>query len=163
MTESPPNVLVIGIGNPDRGDDGIGPLVARTLDGTSGIEVALRSSDGLALLDDWAGRDAVICVDAAAPMGSPGRLHRVDLGAGELPPEPPPVSSHAFGLAEAAALGRTLGAMPRVLIAFAVEGTGFGRGAAIAPAVMAAVPEACRRIAEEAERLRGGWGSDAGG
>ena len=59
--------LILGIGNPDRGDDGIGPLVARRLIGRvpAGIAVMERTGDALALIEDWAGRDMVVLVDAA--------------------------------------------------------------------------------------------------
>ena len=53
-------LLVIGIGNPDCGDDAIGPLVARLLVGHVPPEVAIveRAGDMLGLIDDWSGRDA---------------------------------------------------------------------------------------------------------
>ena len=52
-------LLVIGIGNPDCGDDAIGPLVARLLAGHVPPEVAIieRAGDMLGLIEDWTGRD----------------------------------------------------------------------------------------------------------
>lgn len=49
------NVLLVGIGNPDRGDDGVGPLVARQLLGRVPPNVAIieRTGDALALIEDW--------------------------------------------------------------------------------------------------------------
>ena len=73
--------LVIGIGNPDRGDDAVGSLVVRRLGGRvpSSVFLIERNGDALALIDDWAGSDAVVLVDAAAPRGSPGRIYRAAL------------------------------------------------------------------------------------
>ena len=67
-------ILVACIGNPDRGDDGIGPLVAAKLEGQLPGDAALivRRGDMLALAEDFAGCGALVCVDAAAPMSSPG-------------------------------------------------------------------------------------------
>ncbi|MCA9797847.1 MAG: hydrogenase maturation protease, partial [Candidatus Eremiobacteraeota bacterium] len=69
-------VMVFGLGNPDRGDDGIGPLVADALRGKlpPGVEVHTRTGNLLTLVEDWEDADAVVCIDAAAPMGAPGRI-----------------------------------------------------------------------------------------
>ena len=95
MSDVPRKVLVACLGNPDRGDDGLGAAVARALAGRlpDGVGLAVRSGDMLGLIDDWAGFDAVVCVDAAAPMdaslGTPGRIHRVDLARDDLQPSAP--------------------------------------------------------------------------
>ena len=59
-------VMLLGIGNDLRGDDGAGPLVARALEGRVGWEV--RAVHGLTpeLADDVAGCDVVLFVDADA-------------------------------------------------------------------------------------------------
>ena len=145
-------MLVIAIGNPDRGDDGIGALVATKLAGRlpAGVALVERRGDMLGLLDDWSRCDAVICVDAAAPMAEPGRVHRFD---GVLPHDLSPPSSHAFGLAEALALSRALDSAPPVVIIYAVEGQSFETGAPMTPAVAAAADEVADRIAAEVDRL----------
>lgn len=147
-------VLVIGIGNPDRGDDGIGPLVVRQLAGAVPPDVAIieRTGDALALIDDWAGHDTVILVDAAA--GSmPGRIHRIDLLEDELPNDLSLASTHAFGVADAVGLARTLGLLPRRLIAYAIEGGSFDPGAPVSPKVAASRNETVRLVANELCRL----------
>ncbi len=145
-------VLVACLGNPDRGDDGIGPLVAREVTGRlpGGAALLVRSSDMAALVEDFAGFDALICVDAAAPMGMPGRIHRIDVSSGELPRGLLSTSSHGFGLAEAIALAQTLGRAPEEIIVYAIEGECFGVGAPVTPEVAAAASEAAARIFEEA-------------
>jgi len=91
-------VLVIGLGNPDRGDDGIGALVAQHLAGSlpRDVPVMVRRGEALSLIDDWNGFDAVLCIDAAAPLGVPGRIHRLDLGSSALPQHLTFTSSHAL-------------------------------------------------------------------
>ena len=61
--------LVVGIGNPLRGDDGVGPAVAALLRARAhpGVQVAEVHADPIALLDLWAGRRRVVLVDACAP------------------------------------------------------------------------------------------------
>ena len=58
--------------------------------------IITRYGDILSLIDDWAGFDAAVCIDAAAPMGAPGRIHRIDPAYGELPLDLSLTSSHAI-------------------------------------------------------------------
>lgn len=153
---APRKILVAAIGNPDRGDDGVGMLVADSLTGRLPPDVALvtRRGDIFGLIEDWAGFDALICADAAAPAGAPGRIHRIDAATGTLPVDLSFQSSHAFGLAEAIALGRVLQSLPETVIVYAVEGAGFDSGAPVTPAVAAAAAAAATCILKEIARLR---------
>ena len=149
-------VLVVGLGNPDRGDDGVGAIVVRRLAGRlpSDVAIVVRSGDMLSLIEDWASFDALVCVDAAAPMGVPGRIHRIDLATDELPQDISSTSSHAFGIADAVALARALQLAPRDIVVYAVEGCCFNGGASVAPKVVAAAGEVADRIVAEVSRLR---------
>jgi len=156
MTKAPRRLLVVCVGNPDRGDDGLGPLVAKALTGALPADVRLACANGdvLGLIPEWSDVDGMICVDAAALLTTPGRIHRFDLATTELPVDMAPPSSHALGLAEAIALARALEQAPRQIIVYAVEGAEFGGGAAMTRAVAAAVDEVAGRIVAEVERLR---------
>src|SRR3974390_844961 len=127
------NVLVVGVGNPDRGDDAVGPLVVRRLAGRvpPGVTLVERNGDVLALIDDWAGRDAVVLVDASAPGSMPGQVRRMKLAGDELPTDLAQASTHAFGVAEAVGLARALGMMPARVVVYAVEGENFAAGAPV--------------------------------
>ena len=157
MTEpaAPRKILVACIGNPDRGDDGIGPLVAAKLEGQLPGHAALivRRGDMLALAEDFAGCGALVCVDAAAPMTSPGQIHRIDLTTEELPRELLSASTHGFGLADAIELARALGRAPEIIVIYAVEGACFDAGAALTHAVAAAADKTARLVAAEVDRL----------
>ena len=149
-------VLVVGLGNPDRGDDAVGAIVAQKLAGQLPADVALlvRSSDMLSLIDDWAGFDALVCVDAAAPMGVPGRFHRINLMTDELPPNVSFTSCHAFSLIDAIRLARTLDRAPQDIVVYAVEGCCFDGGAPVTAAVAAAASEVARHVIGEVGHLR---------
>ena len=148
-------ILVACIGNPDRGDDGIGPLVAAKLEGQLPGQAALivRRGDMLALAEDFADCGALVCVDAAAPMTSPGQIHRIDLTTEELPRELLSASTHGFGLADAIELARALGRAPEIIVIYAVEGASFDAGAALTHEVAAAADETARLVAAEVGRL----------
>ena len=83
----------------------------------------------------------------------PGRIHRLDLAAGPLPGEVARSSTHAFGVAEAVELARSLGRLPRCLVAYLVEGENFAVGAPLSPVVAKAVDEVVERIVVELSRI----------
>lgn len=143
-----PRVLVTGFGNPDRGDDAVGVIVAQSLSGKLPADVpsVARRADLVGSITEWARFDALVCVDAAAPMGMPGRVHRLDLCGKTLPTEISLTSSHTLSLGEAIELARALGLAPRRIIVYAIEGCCFEPGAALTPAVAAVVPAVAERI-----------------
>jgi hydrogenase maturation protease len=149
--------LVIGIGNLDRGDDGLGPTVARRLSGRVPLDVSVleRCGDALALLEEWEGFASVIVVDAVAPMTEPGRVHRLDLAKNPLPVAFAPPSTHAFGLAETVELARSLGRLPAFFAGYLVEGEQFEAGAPLSPMVAKAVGEVVERIILELSAMLG--------
>ena len=146
-----PLVLVVAIGNPDRGDDGFGPAVAQRLRGRvpPTVRILERSGDALALIEDWNSSPPVIIVDAMTPITKPGRVHRLDLTHSPLPVGCSPRSSHAFGVAETVELARSLGRLPQYLAAYLVEGEQFATGAPLSLAVAEAVGDVAERIASE--------------
>jgi len=148
-------ILIAAIGNPDRGDDGVGILVASRLADRLPPDVTLimRSGNLLSLIEEWAGFHAVICVDAAAAIGVPGRIHRIDAADGTLAVDLSFQSSHAFGLAETIALGRALHALPEIVIVYAIEGFCFDAAAPMTPVVEAAAGDAAGAIIAETNRL----------
>ena len=146
-----PAVLVVAIGNPDRGDDGFGPAVAQRLRGRvpPTVRILERSGDALALIEDWDGIPSVIVIDAMAPISKSGQVHRFDLTESPLPIAVASSSSHALGVAETVELARSLGRLPQYLVAYLVEGEQFGTGAPLSTAVAEAVGDVGERIVSE--------------
>lgn len=146
-------VQVLALGNADRGDDGLGPAVAARLRGRlpAGAELRMCGGDALGLIEGWAGLAALVCVDASAPAGEPGRIRRLETAMDELVAEP--ASCHGFGLAEALALARVLGLAPPQLVVYAVEGRSFRVGALLSAEVAAAAEAVAGRILGEVGRL----------
>jgi len=146
-------VQVLALGNADRGDDGLGPAVAARLRGRlpAGAELRVCGGDALGLIEGWAGLAALVCVDASAPAGEPGRIRRLEPAMDELVAEP--ASCHGFGLAEALALARVLGLAPPRLVVYAVEGRSFRIGAPLSTEVAAAAEAVAGRILGEVGRL----------
>ena len=129
----PPNfrLLVIGVGQEFRGDDAAGLLIARRLREMLGPEVAILEKSGAAgdLLAAWQGADAVILADAVRGGGPPGKIYRFPVHEAALPAELfPAASTHAWGVAQAVALGQVLRQLPPFLVVYGIEGRDFGLG-----------------------------------
>jgi hydrogenase maturation protease len=80
----PAPVLVLGLGNTLLTDDGVGPALAEHLAGTEDhwngqVEFVDGGTQGLALLGPFAGRRALIILDALTTGAAPGTIHRFTL------------------------------------------------------------------------------------
>lgn len=136
---------MVGIGNPDRGDDGVGTAVLAALEGAPGLELRCCRGEGLDLLDVLDGATRAVLVDAAAG-GVPGTIRRFDLAAGPLPAQATATSSHGLGLGDTLELARSLGRLPRVCLLYTLAGAAFDPGTPLSAGVRAAVPELAQRI-----------------
>ncbi|WP_055558008.1 hydrogenase maturation protease [Streptomyces sp. NBRC 110028] len=152
-------VVVIGVGNAFRRDDGAGPDVIEALRARAFEDTLLTDSDGEPgrMLGLWGPQDAVIVVEVVhAHPGRPGRLHTLT-AEWTARCAARSASTHALGLGETFALAAALDRMPRELTVYAVEGADFGFGRGLSSAVADALPELIRHVAtaiEEAhERL----------
>lgn len=143
-------IVVIGLGNPMRSDDGVGPAVIERLSDLQHELVAPIVVDGEAtrLLELWAGRALAVVVDAVISGAPPGTVHRAD-GPGHLGRRGRPASSHAAGIAEAVALGQVLDRMPDRLVVYGVEAGDVALGPALSPPVESALPRVVRQIRSE--------------
>jgi hydrogenase maturation protease len=139
--------LVIGVGNPDRGDDGVGRVVARLL--SSHMPVIEHDGEATDLAHTLRSIRRAWLIDAAQSDSPPGTIHRIDC-TGDMPLPRSTVSSHGFGLAEAIGLARALGTTPPHCIIYAIEAAAFTPGAPLSPSVESAALEVANRILAEA-------------
>lgn len=149
-------MLVIGIGNSDRGDDGVGRAVARWLRGVLDSDVEIIEHDGEATTLLWR-LENVTCaylIDACRSGVAAGTVMRFDVDAAPLPRDTFGMSTHGMALADAVELARALGQLPARCIVYAIEGSAFAPGAPLTPAVSAAIPAAGRRLADEINAMR---------
>lgn len=147
--------IVIGVGNPDRGDDAAGREVARRLGAMAipGVEIVELDGEATALLAQLEGASAAILIDACVSGGEPGTIHRYDVVEAPLPSGAFGVSSHGFGVSEAIELARALGILPQRCVVYAIEGERFDIGAPMSGKAMAAVDRAVAEILTELAKL----------
>ncbi|MFH7340476.1 hydrogenase maturation protease [Streptomyces sp. KHY 26] len=142
-------VVVVGVGNPLRGDDGVGPAAVEALRGRVPDGTVLAVSDGepARVLELWRGADTVVVAEALrARPARPGRVHT--LTAAEAASRAKgAASTHAFGLGECLALAEALDRLPPRLVVHAVEVADMELGARMSEAVRSALPELIDRIA----------------
>ena len=156
--------IVIGLGNPILGDDGVGWKVAEEI--KRGLEIGeletkspiLQSSidvdcfalGGLSLMERLVGYDRAIIVDAVAAGRPPGTVSRFRLG--DLPDFSTAHTSaaHDTSLQNALRVGRTLGAhLPDEVIVVGVEARRvYDFGETLTPPVAEAIPVAARLVFE---------------
>jgi hydrogenase maturation protease len=134
-------ILLIGIGNPDRGDDAAGLEVARRVrQATSPAEVTVRelAGDQLTLIDEWAGASEVYVVDAVCSGGVPGTVYQFN-AANALTERFHHRGTHMFSLADVMELARALGRLPGQLTGYGIEGASFAIGDGLSKEAAAAV------------------------
>ncbi|MFQ6101274.1 MAG: hydrogenase maturation protease [Anaerolineae bacterium] len=154
------SVLVLGLGNPWRGDDGVGCRVVEELmrrcpelvEGRElppGVQVLDGGSVGLGLLDLMEGWGRVIVVDAAEMGRKPGEFVRFTLADVRLASACDPFSFHDAGLVEVLALADALGRPLPEMVIFGVQPAEVGWGEGLSPAVETALPILADAVIEE--------------
>ncbi len=148
--------MVIGVGNPERGDDGAGREVARRLGaiGLRGARIVEVEGEATALLALMEEASSVFLVDACVSGAPAGSVRRIDLARTALPEARHGFSSHGFGLAEAIALGAALGALPGRCVLYAIEGEDFEMGAPLSATVLDAIGRVVEALRREVDSLQ---------
>ncbi len=141
---------IIGIGNSDRGDDGVGIWVANRIasaDWPGVAVVSLDSADGTALLSAWQGADVAYVVDAVHAELPAGSVVRMVVSPGQrIGATLRSLSSHGLGLQEAIDLGGALGMLPRRLVVYGVVGESFETGRGLSAPVARSGGNVMRRL-----------------
>lgn len=147
-----PQVLVLGLGNPLRGDDGIGPRVIEALnrhglpEGATALDAGTGGLDLLHVLEGW--KRAVI-VDAADVGREPGQFVRFTPDEARFVGSQDATSLHNAGLAEVLALADAVGQPLPEMVIFGVQPDRIGWGEGLSEAVEAALPDIVNAVLNE--------------
>jgi hydrogenase maturation protease len=152
MPAKPKALVVLGVGNLYRSDDGVGLTIARQVQEAAlpGVQVREESGEGAALIEAWKGADIVILCDAVRSGADPGTIHRLEAHREPIPAGFFRYSTHAFSVAEAVEMARTLGQLPAHMVLYGVEGADFTAGVGLSPPVAHAAQEVVREVLAEA-------------
>lgn len=142
-------MVIIGLGSPFLTDDGVGPRVVRELSGRGlpGIRLVEAHAGGLLLLEDLAGWESAVIVDALIDARrSPGEVVVADVTGTSQNAD----CSHDCTLSEALVMGRALGldlpADHAIKLVGIVASDVSTFSEALTEPVAAAIPRACDAI-----------------
>jgi hydrogenase maturation protease len=155
-------LAIIGCGNPNRSDDGVGPAVLALLRSRAlpdCIKLYDTGTDGMGVMYRAQGASHLVIVDALAPDRTPGAIYDVP---GHVLAAPPPssLSLHDFRWEHALYAGRKMrGAdFPEKIKVFLVEAQTLTLGVGLTPPVAQAAQKVCEAIEAIAGSFsRGGW------
>ena len=141
-------MVVIGIGNPFRHDDGIGLLVAQRLrrQAPAWVEVVEQLREAFVLFELWEKAELVIVVDAVVSGAKPGTIYRLDVQQESLPTAWFHGSTHGFGLAETLELARALRQLPPQVLIYGIEARSWEPGVGLSPDLERVIPTVVERI-----------------
>ncbi len=148
--------LIVGLGNPILGDDGVGIQVAHELATRvcfPDVTITETSRSGLDFVDILTGYDKAIIVDAIITRNnSPGEIFRLSID--DINTTLHSTSLHDISLGEALQLGQRLGAvMPEEIVIYGIEVSNIDTfSETCTPAVEKAIPECVSRILKELKR-----------
>jgi hydrogenase maturation protease len=153
---SPPDsststTLVLALGNPLRGDDGVGPEVLdrlKQVDLPRHVVLVDGGTGGLEVVLEFVGKSRGIVIDAVRFGGEAGQYRRFDLLDMQLPPAIW-TAGHAHGLVAAIELGRALQILPKELILYAIEPEQCDRALHLSQAAKSAISEVANAIVAE--------------
>lgn len=139
--------LVIGVGNRDRGDDAVGPIVCDRLAALRlpGVETEVVETGGIDLVTAWQPGDDVTIVDASQPAGRPGHITEIDALHDHVESSRA-LSTHAVDIPTAIGLARAIGSLPAALTLTAIEAEQFDYGRPLSDAVHGAADHTVDRF-----------------
>jgi len=145
-------LAIVGLGNPLRGDDGVGCRVIEELSRWElppGVELLDGGAIGLGLLDLIEGWELVILVDAAEMGRRPGEFLRFTPDDVLVAAKPDSCSFHQAGLSETLTLAGVLGLDLPEMVIFGIQPQKVGWGENLSPVVEAALPVLAEAVLNE--------------
>jgi hydrogenase maturation protease len=146
--------LILACGNTLRGDDGVGPWLASWAEerfrDEAGVRVVASQQWTLELTEEIAAAETVLFVDCSV-AAQPGAVVVVHVQASAKSEK---IDPHQQGASELLGLARDLyGSLPRAAVLLTVGAGSLELGEEFSAAVKAALPDACAKMEETAERL----------
>lgn len=144
QSSGPVRCLILACGNPLRGDDGIGPWLARWAEeqfpGDPAVRVISRQQWTPELAEEIARAESVVFIDSSIDS-APGEIQ--SLAVEPAPPEPGLATHHLDAPRLLALCQELFGRLPRSAQILTVGAGSTEMGETLSPEAEAALPEAC--------------------
>lgn len=149
-------VKIIGVGNEDRHDDGLGIVIARQLKEIvqPGVTVIEARREAMELLESWKDTEKVIMIDAVNGTGKVGKVYRFSANKDPLPRNFSNYSTHTFSLDQVIELARNLNGLPPELIIFGVQGKNYKVGRGLSKELNGSIKHVVSLMLEEAQHIK---------
>ena len=150
------NTLILSLGNPLRGDDGVGTAVLTMLAAypiiPPGVVLQDGGTPGLETVLLLEGYERVIIIDAADMGLEPGSWRR--FSSAKLAAQEANLTGtlHQAGLAEALELADALNMLPDEVVIFGIQPAEIGWEPGLSVGVETAVGEVCKAVLDEIEK-----------
>jgi hydrogenase maturation protease len=148
-------MLIIGVGNEYRRDDGAGLEVARRIEALNlpRVRTTAHSGEGASLMERFREADFIVIIDAVRSNCEPGKVHRLDATTSPIPSDFFHYSTHAFSVAEAVEMARALEQLPERLLIYGIEGQDFSSGVGVTDKVGLAIEAVAAQIADDLRQV----------
>lgn len=154
--------LVLGVGSPLRGDDGVGIQVVEMLkerDLPGDVLLLDAGTPGLGIVNQLqeftqVGGEQVMIIDAASMGEKPGVWRRFSPEEVKLIASGEHLSLHQMDLADSLALADALGVLPEKIVIYGIEPACTDWEMGLSPEVSAGVPELVKNILCELEEIK---------
>ena len=151
------DILVLGIGNPLMGDDGVGIRVVEMLTSQEippNVVVKEAGLPGWGLPSWFEGMSTVFLVDAVQMGQTPGSWRRLETDELQIIMENNALSLHQNDLACGLALSQAMNLLPDNLLVYGIEPANMSPGDNLSPEVEASLPELIKNIILDLEKIK---------
>jgi hydrogenase maturation protease len=151
---SPPQIVILGIGNLLLSDEGIGVHAAHELmkmDLPAGVSVVEGGTDGFRLLNVITEADRLIVVDAVRGGAEPGSIYKFDVKDVRNVPPGFMTSVHQVGILEVIELSGLVGKTPQTTV-IGIEPVSLEMSMELTPELKDKMPRIIELVLEEVRR-----------
>jgi hydrogenase maturation protease len=148
---SPPNIVILGIGNLLLSDEGVGVHVANKLmeiDLPEGVSVVEGGTDGFRLINFITEADRLIVIDAVQGGAAPGSIYRFNLDEVKNCPSGFKTSVHQIGILEVINMSGLIGKTPQTTV-IGIEPHSLEMGMELSPTIKEKIPRIIELILDE--------------
>ncbi len=150
-------IIVIGVGNEYRGDDGVGIFISKRIitRKIQGVQVCEEKGDEFNLIELWRGFELAIVIDAICAVGTvpTGQIFRFNAHEESISDKFFRCSTHVFSLADAVRLAQALGRLPKQLIIYGIAGENFREQIGLSRDVVKAAHDVENQILRDIQML----------